>query len=95
MRILFVLVRLYPSASIVDSNLFLALDPNIKLAYAEDKWEAKYFAAGRERLEEVVCLMIVISTTAILIGMHSLTSTSSPCLYPPMPTQSLQVRTII
>ena len=31
-----------------------ALDPNIKTAYAEDKWQEEFYNAGLQRLEEVV-----------------------------------------
>lgn len=35
----------------------IALDPNIKLAYAESKWDTKYYKDGLERLESVVRLL--------------------------------------
>jgi hypothetical protein len=38
----------------------VALDPSIKLAYAEQEWEPEYFTSGRERLEQVVCLLCLI-----------------------------------
>jgi hypothetical protein len=31
----------------------VALDPNIKLAYAEEKWDPEYFDHGRKSLEKV------------------------------------------
>ena len=31
------------------------LDPNIKLAYAEAKWDSEYYEMGLRRLEAVVC----------------------------------------
>jgi hypothetical protein len=31
-----------------------ALDPNIKTAYAEEKWQQEFYDAGLERLKEVV-----------------------------------------
>jgi hypothetical protein len=33
-----------------------ALDPNFKLAYAEAKWDSKYFEAGLTQLKQVVCM---------------------------------------
>ena len=38
----------------------VALDPSIKLAYAEQEWEPGYFTSGRARLEQVVCLLCLI-----------------------------------
>ena len=47
--------------STVSYSCFLAfangdkvLDPNVKLAYAEDKWDAENLDEGVSRLEEVV-----------------------------------------
>ena len=37
--------------------LLLALDPNVKLAYAEDKWDTEATQDGRERLEAVVYML--------------------------------------
>ena len=34
---------------------YAALDPSIKLAYAEQEWQPEYFERGCERLEQVVC----------------------------------------
>jgi len=33
---------------------FTALNPNIKLAYAESKWDPEYYADGVQRLEKAV-----------------------------------------
>jgi hypothetical protein len=35
---------------------WLALDPNIKLAYAADKWDEEYFESGLAQLEEMVII---------------------------------------
>ena len=35
----------------------LALDPNVKLAYAEDKWDAEAMQDGIARLEAVVHML--------------------------------------
>jgi hypothetical protein len=35
------------------------LDPNVKLAYAEDKWDAEQLEDAINRLETVVCLLLV------------------------------------
>ena len=37
----------------------IVLDPNVKLAYAEDKWDAKQLQDAIDRLESVVCLFLV------------------------------------
>jgi len=37
--------------------LLLALDPNVKLAYAEDKWDAEATQDGIARLEAVVHML--------------------------------------
>jgi hypothetical protein len=37
--------------------LLLALDPNVKLAYAEDKWDAEARQDGIARLEAVVNML--------------------------------------
>ena len=37
--------------------LFLALDPKVKLAYAEDKWDTEVTQDGREHLEAVVNML--------------------------------------
>ena len=34
---------------------FIVLDPNVKNAYALDKWDAESYAAGMGQLEKVVC----------------------------------------
>ncbi len=36
-----------------------ALDPNLKLAYAEAKWDSEYFQAGLAQLKWVVCMCIL------------------------------------
>ena len=41
----------------IDMMLLLALDPNVKLAYAEDKWDTEATQDGRERLEAVVNML--------------------------------------
>ena len=49
------------------SHLFLllplkALDLTIKTAYAEEKWQAEFYEAGLQRLEEVVSLSLICYT---------------------------------
>ena len=36
-----------------------ALDPNLKLAYAEAKWDLEYFQAGLAQLKQVVHMCIL------------------------------------
>ena len=42
-------------------NAPLVLDPNVKLAYAEDKWDDEAKEDGVARLEEVVCIVCTCS----------------------------------
>jgi len=54
-----------------------ALDPNIKTAYAKEKWEAVFYKAGCKRLEAVVsqfcCLLVLpVLTMSSLIPIMSL-----------------------
>jgi hypothetical protein len=61
MLFLFVLVRSFFILDlIVHKNCCLALDPNIKTAYAEEKWQKEFFDAGLRRLEEVVSLSMLL-----------------------------------
>jgi hypothetical protein len=46
---------------------FQALDPNIKMAYAEDKWQEEFYSASLQRLEEVVSQSNVTFDGIILI----------------------------
>ena len=39
----------------------VALDPSIKLAYAEQEWEPGHFTSGRERLTTPPCLPYLIA----------------------------------
>jgi hypothetical protein len=51
----FVLVScIIPVLDILLTFQFQALDPNIKLAYAEGKWDAEYYEMGVKALENVV-----------------------------------------
>lgn len=40
-------------------KILVVLDPNVKLAYAEDKWDTERLADATKRLEIVVCLLSV------------------------------------
>src|SRR5436190_2575855 len=53
----FVLVCFFPIKRLSKLIIsYVALDPSIKLAYAEQEWETEYFERGREQLEQVVCV---------------------------------------
>ena len=42
------------------------LDPNVKLAYAEDKWDSEAMQDGMESLEAVVCLTLKSSVIQLI-----------------------------
>jgi len=44
-----------------------ALDPTIKTAYAEEKWQVEFYEAGLRRLEEVVSLLDLICNDVLII----------------------------
>jgi hypothetical protein len=61
MLFLFVLVRSFFLLDLIaHKNCCLALDPNIKTAYAEEKWQQEFFDTGLRRLEEVVSLSMLL-----------------------------------
>ena len=43
----------------LDAGSFVVLDPNIKLAYAEAKWDPEYYLDGVRRLKKAVCVPIL------------------------------------
>ena len=49
----------------------IVLDPNVKLAYAEDKWDAKQLQDAIDRLESVVCLFLVTVFCLLSSGLES------------------------
>ena len=53
----YVLICLTKNATRILMMLLLALDPNVKLAYAEDKWDAEATQDGIARLEAVVHML--------------------------------------
>ena len=38
--------------------LYVALDPNWKLVYTEDKWDQDFYEAGVKKFEEVVRMLL-------------------------------------
>jgi hypothetical protein len=53
----YILIWLTKNATNVFVVFPLALDPNVKLAYAEDKWDAEAMQDGIARLEAVVHML--------------------------------------
>ena len=53
----YVLICLTKNVTRILMILLLALDPNVKLAYAEDKWDAEATQDGIARLEAVVHML--------------------------------------
>jgi len=54
----------------------VVLDPNVKLAYAEDKWDVEQLQDAINHLETVVCLFLVVLFNLVSYLNYSLTYTT-------------------
>lgn len=62
----------------------VALDPNYKLAYAEEQWDTEYFEIGKERLETLVSKWSPSCIMTLTCSCSSLTNTIGHPLWCPL-----------
>ena len=54
----------------------VVLDPNVKLAYAKDKWDVEQLQDAIDRFETVVCLFLIVLFNLVSYLNYSLTYTT-------------------